>query len=824
METVLQDFRYAVRQLRNSPGFALIAVLTLSLGVGAATAIFSVVDAALLRPLPYDHPERIYAPVTLAKQGYTQPFSWLSFKDVRAQNHVFAALSGIWNYRSANLETPSGPVALKWVQGSDNFFDVFGVAPILGRTYRPGEDMAGRNDVVVLSYEVWQTNFGGRSDVVGKTIDLDGKPYTCIGVMPAGFRYPLSALNAIYTPLHPDRTWLDARGDHWLRTVGRLKPGVTKRQAQADLNAVMENLGRAYPDTDAGRKLQMIPLTEAVNGSSSGALWTLSAAVLAVLLIGCVNVAGLLLARGVKREREVALRAAVGANRTRLVRQILTESLLLAALGAVGGIALATLLLQAMRTFLAHALARGAEVQIDWTVLLAALALSAATTVAAALYPALRLSGTDPNQALRSGGSAGTAKAHHRVRSVFIVGQVALSLVLLVLAGVLLRVVAGFRHEDLGFDPAHILAAEIDLSPGHYENRDMWVNFYRPMLERVQHLPGVEAAGINSLVPIQSWGWNQDIHVVGQPPAPPNEEMLAEQRFVTPGYFDAMSIRLERGRMLSESLDQSTNKFGTIVVNQAFVKKFLTNGAGAIGQHLDDNDKPDERTEIVGEVTNIRQSLWDPPLPEMDYVVTELPPKDLASLATTMYLIVRTKNDPKAVIPDLRQVFHQIDPALPFRAPETMEEIIADQLVMQRMESWLFGIFAALALLLAVVGLYGLIAHEVEMGTRDIGLRMALGATRGSVFALVLRRVATLLAVGIGAGLTLAFAVQRVIGAVVTPSAGFNMGKAPAFHLGHQAGLLALLALTMAIAGLVAAAIPMRRAASVEPMEALRME
>ncbi|HET7345960.1 MAG TPA: ABC transporter permease, partial [Acidobacteriaceae bacterium] len=760
----------------------------------------------------YDHPERIYAPVTLSHEGYTQPFSWLSFQDVRAQNHVFAALSGIWNFRSANLQTPSGPVALKWVQGSDNFFDVFGVAPILGRTYRKGEEAAGHNDIAVLSYEVWQTNFGGRADVIGKTIDLDGKPYTCIGVMPAGFRYPLSAVNAIYTPLHPDRAWLNSRGDHWLRTVGRLRPGVTRQQAQADLDAVMANLGRAYPQTDAGRRLQMIPLTEAVNGSSRSALWMLVAAVLAVLLIGCVNVAGLLLARGVKREREIALRAAVGANRTRLVRQILTESLLLAVMGAAGGVALASLLLSAMQTFLVHALARGGEVQMDWVVLLVAVGLSAAASVAAGLYPALRLSGTDPNQALRSGGSAGTARAHHRLRSVFIIGQVALSLVLLVTAGALLRAVAGLRHEDLGFDPAHILTAEIDLSPGRYEAGDVWGNFYKPMLDRVQHLPGVSAAGVNTLIPIQGWGWSQEIRVVGQPPVAPNEVDLAEQRFVTPGYFDAMGIRLLRGRMLSESADKSTNKFGTMVVNQAFVKKFLRNGADAIGQHLNDNDKPDERTEIVGEVTSIRQNLREPPQPEMDYLVTELGPKDLASLGMTLYLIVRTKGDPNAVIPEIREVFRQIDPTLPFRAPETMNQIIADQLVMQRMESWLFGIFASLALLLAVVGLYGLISHEVEMGTRDIGVRMALGATRGSVFALVLRRVALLLAGGLAVGVALTFAVHRAIAAVVD------------FRFVHQAGLLSVLVLTMAAAGLAAALLPMRRAASIEPMQALRSE
>ena len=812
MEAVLQDVRYAVRQLRNSPGFALIAVLTLALGVGAATAIFSVVDAVLLRPLPFDHPELIYAPVTLAKEGYTQPFSWQSFQDARAQNHSFSALSGVSSYQGVNLETPSGPVALKWVQGSDDFFDVFRVAPILGRTYRAGEDQPGKNDVAVLSYEVWQTDFDGRSDVVGKTIELNGMPYTCIGVMPAGFRYPLSAEHAIYTPLHPDPILIKTRGDHWLQTVGRLKPGVTRQQAQADMNSVLANIGRAFPGTDSGRKLQMVSLQDSVNGKTNGALAALSLAVLALLLIGCVNVAGLLLARGVKREREMALRAAVGANRQRLVRQILTESLLLAAMGAAGGMALAALLLSAMRTFLVHALARGTEVQMNGLVLAAAVVMAALTSVAASLFPALRMSGTDPNQALRGGGSAGTARAHHRLRSVFIVSQVALSLVLLVVAGLLLRAVAGFRSEDLGFDAKHILTAEIDLSPGRYRNRDVWTSFYQPMLERVNHLPGVVAAGVNDVVPIANWGSNSEVHVTGQPPAPPNEVTLAEIRFVSPGYFDAMGIRLERGRMLSESVDLSTNKFGTMVVNQAFAKKFMPNVPDPAGQHLDDNDKPDEKTEIVGEVTNIRQSLFDPPMAEMDYLATEVPPADRFGMMMSLNLIVRTKGDPRAVIPELRNVFHQIDPTLPFRAPQTMDEIIADQLVMQRLESWLFGIFAALAVLLAVVGLYGLISHEVEMGTRDIGLRMALGATRSSVFALVLRRVSILLGVGLAVGLALTLAANRLIASVV------------AFHLAHQAGLLALLAGTLAVAGLLAALVPMRRAASIEPMQALRTE
>ncbi|MFP5227051.1 MAG: ABC transporter permease [Acidobacteriota bacterium] len=811
METILQDIRYALRQLQKSPGFALIAVVTLSLGVGAATAIFSVVDAVILRPLPYNQPDRIYVPQTLSGQGYLQPFSLPSFRDFRAQNHVFSALAAVSAYQGVNLETPSGPVALGWVQGSDDFFDIFGVAPILGRTYRPGEDQPGKNDVAVLSYDVWQTNFGGDRSVIGRTLELNGHPYVCIGVMPAGFRYPLNREHAIYTPLHPDPLLIDNRGDHWLPAIGRLKPGVTRQQAQADLSTVLANIGRAFPDTDAGRHVQVISLMDRVEGDVTGALWVLCGAVLAVLLIACVNVAGLLLARGVKREREIALRAAIGANRARLLRQVLTESLLLAALGAAGGVFLSWLLLTALRAFLIHALSRGADVHVDVPVLLVALALSIGATVAAALYPSLHLAGAEPSRALRSGGTAGTSRAHHRLRSVFIISQVALSLVLLVVAGVLLREVAGYQRTDLGFDARHILAAEVDLSPGRYQNRNVWTDFYQPMLDRVSHLPGVRAAGVINLVPIQASGWNSEIHISGQPPTPANEVTLAEDRYVSPGYFDALDIRLLQGRQLSPSVDLPTSKAASVVVNQAFVKKFMPAGLNPIGQHLDDSDKADEKTQIAGEVTSVRQDLMQAPMPEIDYLYSAVPEK-YGLMLMQSNLIVRTVGDPKVVIPALREVFRQIDPTLPFRAPETMDEIVAEQLVMQRMETWLFGIFASLAVLLAVVGLYGLISHEVAIGTRDIGIRMALGATRSGVFTHILRRVALLLGTGMAAGFVLTLAAQRLIASVV------------AIHVAQQAGLLVLLMLVLAAAGFLAAILPMQRAASIEPMEALRTE
>ena len=812
MRGLLQDVRYAVRQLRKSPGFALIAVLTLSLGVGVSAAVFSIIDAVILRPLPYQHADRIYQPVTLAKQGFTQPLSWPSFKDMRAQNHTFAAFSGFSNFGSVNLQSPSGPVALRWVQGSDNFFDVFGVKPILGRTYRPGEDEPGKNDVAVLSYEVWQADFGGQSSVIGQAIRLDGRLYTCIGVMPAGFSFPIGTRNAIYIPLHPSPQYVNQRGSHWLRSVGRVKAGVTRQQAQADMNRVMADLARAYPNTDAGRKIQLIPLAESLRQGVSSPLWMLACAVLAILLIACVNVTGLLLARGVRREREIALRAAIGAARGRLIRQMLTESLLLAFCGAWGGLFIAALLLEAMKIFLVQAMARGAEVHINITVLAAALFIATVTSVLASLAPALRLSGTDPNRALKAGANSRATRAQHRTRSAFIVTQIALSLALLVVSGLLLRMISGFRHADLGFNPSHIIATEIDLSSARYEHADPWSGFYQPMLDRVSHLPGVEGAGVISLVPIQNWGWNNEVHITGQPPSPANEIPLAEIRFASPDYFNAIGVHLVRGRMLSPAMDLPSNKAGTIVVNQAFVKKFIPQSLDPIGQHLDDSDKADEKTAIVGVVTNIRQHLSEPPLPEMDYLITQLSPKDRATYLISGNLLVRTSGDPKAVISSIRTVFHQVDPTLPFREPETMDEIVSDQLVMQRMESWLFGIFAGLAMLLAIIGLYGLISHEVELGTRDTGVRMALGASRSGVLLAIMRRVLILTVAGVATGLALTFAAKKWIDSVVVVQSG------------NQAWLLGALAAALVCIGLLAAFIPARRAASVEPMQALRME
>ncbi len=414
---MLQDLKYALRQLRKSPGFTFTAVLTLALGTGVTAAVFSVIYAVMIQPLPYDHPETIVIPQTYSPQGYTQPASYPEYLDWRNQSHSFSAFASVSTFGRINLEGPSGPVSLRSTQGSDNLFDVFGINPILGRTFSPGEDQPGKNNVVVLSYEVWQQNFGGAKDVIGRVVRLDGLPYTVIGVMPAGFRFPISQRDAIYTPLHMIDLLRNTRGDHWLPTVGRLKPGVSAAQAKADMDAVLANVGRAYPDSK-GRRMELRPIAEATIGSTRGPLQVLVFAVLAVLAIACVNLAGLLLARGVKREREVALRSAIGASRARLVRQMLTESLVLALVGAALGGMIAVGLLQAIRMLLISALSRGADVHLNLPVLLATIVIAVVTSFIAGSIPALRLSRIAPSLSLKAGGSAGTGRGQHRLAGV----------------------------------------------------------------------------------------------------------------------------------------------------------------------------------------------------------------------------------------------------------------------------------------------------------------------------------------------------------------------------------------------------------------------
>lgn len=812
--SVMQDLRYALRQSRQSPGFALTVVLTLALSVGLSTAVFCVIDAVVLRPLPFPEPDRIVdIDSHNSSGGYFQPASWPSYMDERAQSTTFKALAGYFRWRDAAAETPNGPAVLESVRTTDNFFDVLAVPPLLGRTFLPGEQVTGKNDVAVLSYESWMKHFNGSRGVIGAPVRLDGRAYTIVGVMPAGFRYPLNTRDTVYTPVHLDAAqWMQTRGGHWLRTVARLKDGVTMDAAQADLTHIFTNLARTYPDTDGGRSVHLVPLSQSVDSKSRGALWVLLAAVLAVLAIGCVNITGLLLARGVKREREMAMRVAIGAGRRRLLGQVLTESFLLSLGGAVGGALIAGALLDLLRAFLVKALMRGADIHMNWLVLGAAVAIAVFSGIAASLFPALRISSVDPNRALRSGGSAGTDRNQHRLRAAFVTTQVALTLVLLVVATMLIREVTRYNHTDLGFDPEHILAVDLHIAPARYQSRDPLSTFFNPLLDRVRQIPGVRAAGLIDMLPIEAWGSNSDVHITGQPPNPKNVERLAENRMVSPGYYDVFGIPLRAGRAFSTALDRPENKAGTAIVNQAFVREFLPNGYPAAPPHIDDHPNPEEKTAIVGVTGDVRQDLREPALAEMDYLLDEIAVKERALAMSTMVLVVRSDEDPKMLLPALGNALREIDPTVPLADPRTMTDVIADELVFDRMESWLFGIFASLALVLALVGLYGLISHEVELSTRDIGVRMALGASRDRILSMIMRRVAWMVGLGAIAGLVLTVFARKIIGMVIY------------FDTQKEVGGFLLLAFGLCLAGLTAALIPALRAASVDPMRALRTE
>jgi putative ABC transport system permease protein len=808
MHSFRQDLRFALRQLRKSPGFTVIAVLTLALGIGAATAMFSVIYATVLRPLPFPEPDRVLYVETHAAASYIQPASWPAYLEERAQNQSFESLAGFSGFAGVNLDTGSQVVHLHNTSTSDHFFDVLGVQPLLGRTFVAGEEQEGRNNVAVLSYEVWQQNFGGNPGVIGMSVHLNGFPYSVVGVMPAGFRFPLGTPNLIFTPLRLSKELRTSRGDHWLQVVGRLKPGLTVQQAQADINHVLANIGQANPETDKGRTARVMPLSMRITGQEQRqALWIMAAGVFFVLLIACVDVAVMLLARGVARQREMAIRTALGAGRMRIVRQILFENLVLGLISAVVGLLMAWALTAGMSQFLAKSFQRGGNIQLNWTVFVAAFVIAALSSLIFGMIPAKKMSAADPNRSLKSGAAAGTDRGDYRLRSGFVVAEVALSLMLLVCTGLVLMQLWRMQHLDFGYTTGHLLTLEINASNGNYAGKDLDAALYRPLAEKVQAIPGVKAAGYNRLIPLLEWGWNSGMNMVGKPPDPPDHERLAEVRMVSAGWYQAMELRLLKGRLPDPAIDKPGSP-DVVVVNQKFVDTFLP-GEEPIGQQI--KQDPSNQT-IIGVVSNGRQSVEEPILAEVDYAMSEVPLKDSADMLTPMALFVRTTVPPESIVPQLRQALHEVAPTVPFETPETMDDVLADSLVFNRMQGWLFSIFAILALILALTGIYGVLSQEVSLQTRDIGLRMALGASRPDIVRLILRRAALLMSFGVLIGVVGSIVSRRLLASVVP------------VEVSRDGMAIVALAMGLSVVGLVASLIPARRAASIEPMQALRNE
>jgi predicted permease len=808
MHSFRQDFRFALRQLRKAPGFTIVAVITLALGIGAATAMFSVIYATVLRPLPYPDPDRILYVDTKAAAAYQQPHSWPSYLDERRQNQTFSALAGFTSFGGANVDIGSQVLHLRNTAVSDHFFEVFGVPPLLGRTFLPGEEEEGRNSVAILSYELWQQNFGGDPSVIGRSVHIDGFPYTIVGVMPAGFRFPLGMPNLIFTPLRLRAEMRTSRGDHWLRVIGRLKPGLTVAQAQADITHVLANIGQAYPDTDKGRSARVMPLTMFVTGDNQRqALWVMAAGVVFVLLIACVDVAVMLLARGVARQREMAIRSALGAGRVRIVRQVFLENLVLGLIAAATGLLIAWGLTAAMSRFLADSFQRGGDVHLNWAVFIAALVIAILSSMIFGIIPAKKMSSGDPTLALKSGAAVGTERGDYRLRSAFVVAEVALSLMLLVCTGLVLMQLWRMQHLDFGYSIDHLLTLDLNVSPGEYKDKDLDAALYRPLEEKVRAIPGVKAAGYNWIVPLLNWGWNSGITIVGKPPDPPDHERLAEVRMVSPGWYQAMGLKLLRGRLFDPAVDKPDTQ-QVIVVNQKFVDTFLP-GEEPIGQQIKE-DKGNKT--IIGVVSNGRQSVLEPPMAEVNYPMSQVPAKESTDQMSTMSLFVRTTVPPETIVGPLRQALHDVAPSLPFRTPETMDDVLADALVFGRMQAWLFSIFAVIALILALTGLYGVLSQEVSLQTRDIGVRMALGASRPAILRLVLGRAGLMIIIGVVLGVAGSVGLRQMLASLIPIEAS------------RDAMEIALLALGLALIGIIASLIPARRAAAIEPIQALRNE
>ncbi|HEX4021864.1 MAG TPA: ABC transporter permease [Acidobacteriaceae bacterium] len=813
MTNLLYDLRYALRQLRKSPGFTVAAVLTLALGIGGAAAMFSVVDAVILRPLPYKNVDRIVQITTKAAANYLQPASWPEYLDMRRLSSTFSTFAGVNFGRGVTLQKGKQAIYLPNIQGTANFFDLYGVRPLLGRTFLPGEDQNGKDDVVVLSYEVWRQYFGGQKNILGQTIHLDGSPYTIVGVMPAGFRVRFDKPNIVYTPLHLSADQIKSRGSHWLPTFGLLKPGVTIAQANADMNHVLNEMGRQFPDEDKGKTAKVIPIVDWLHINQEGnndrsQVWLLLAAVFAVLLIACTNVAGLLLARGLLREREMAVRAALGANRKRLVGQMLTESMVLGLGGAVAGIVMAILLLDGMQQFLERAFRRGGDVHLDLPVLIVTFVLSLLASTAAGLIPAWRAARMDPNRALKAGGNAGTTRHQHRLRAGFVVVQVALSLILLVCSGLLLLGLRNMLETNMGFNPKNLLTLEVDIPSGDYKGRNFVQALVQPLEARVQAIPGVTAVGSNDLMPIQEYGSNSDIAIVGKPVDPLDKQRLTEMRFITPGYFAAMQLPILKGRDFTAQDAATTQQVA--IVNETWVKEFLDKKEDPLAQAFA-GDPGTPNTAIVGVVRSGRQNISQLPLAEADFPMTQMP-ESWQAFVPSFFLFVRTSLPPTSITPQLRKVLHDIAPDVAFHTPETMENVLDDALVTNRMLSWLFGLFATIAVLLTAIGIYGLLSQEVASRTRDIGIRMALGATRTGVAQLVLTRVGILLTVGLTLGLIGVVLARQLLSAVLT------------IQFANDVWVIAAIALALGGIGLVSALLPVRRAASIDPMRALRAE
>ncbi len=804
---LIQDLRYAARMQFKNPAFTIVAVIALALGIGANTAIFSVVNSVLLRPLPYKDPERLVMVWEDAtKFGYPRDTpAAANYIDWRDQNTVFEGMAAIAD-ESFNLTGVGDPERLEGRTVTANFFPLLGVDPHIGRTFTNDEDKRGSDQVVVLSYALWQRRFGGDNSIIGKTINLNGLTHTVVGVMPARFQFPTSD-DAFWVPIAFTSEQMVNRGRHYLQVVARLKPGTSLEQAQSEMHTIASRLAQQYPDSNTDLGAAVVSLHEHLVGDIRPALLILLGAVGLVLLIACANVANLLLARAAVRQKEIAVRVALGARRWRLIRQFLTESVLLATIGGVIGLAIAFGGLLLLRSFIPENIAQAREISIDLKVLGFTFLVALITGVIFGLAPAIQAARFNQTETLKEGGrDSATGSGGKRIRGLLVMAEVAVSLVLLIGAGLLINSFLRLRNVDPGFRADNLLTMKFDLPQPKYMEYERRAAFYSDLVQRVGAVAGVKSAAITTNLPLYRQGNSIGVTIEGQPPLPPGQENVVVTRTISPGYFDTMGIPLLKGRQFT---DQDTDTTPNVVVINETMARTYWPGEDPIGKRIGAGtvEDPDDWIQVIGVVKDVRQfELTVAPRPQMYVTFRQIdffPPRDL---------VVKTEVDPASLAATVRKAVWEIDKDQPVSNIRTMEEILLDSIARQRFSMLLLAIFAGVALILAAVGIYGVMSYSVAQRTHEIGIRMALGAQTNAVLRLAVGYGLKLVIAGVVIGLIAAFALTRVMSTLL-----FGVTATDPMTFGLISVLLILVAA-------IASYIPARRATKVDPIIALRYE
>ena len=798
METLLKDLRYGVRSLLKRPAFTAVAVITLALGIGLNTAIFSVINAVLLRPLGYAEPARL---ITF-RSNESAP----DLADIEAQSHAFSSLGGEVKQPLA-YTAGSEPVMFQIGQVTGGYFETLGVKAERGRFITAEDDKNGAPFVVVLGHTLWRNQFGGDQQIIGKTIPLSGNVYTIIGVMPAGFASPRGSIEA-WTPLHVSNpVAANFRGVHFLRTYARLAPGISLEQARADMQVIDKNLAAQYPDNEKNRASVVIPLQEEIVGESRRSLLVLFAAVSLVLLIACANFANLLLARAAEREREFVIRTALGAGRWRLIRQLLTESVLVSLVGGALAVLLAIWATNLLVALQPDNLPRLQEIAVDGRVLAFTFGVSLLTGIIFGLLPAWTASRSKVGEALKEGGRSATAgSARQRMRSSFVVVELAIALILLIGAGLLIKTFWNLRSVEPGFNPDHLLTMRVELPEGRYREVDKQTRFRTQTLAAINSLPGVQAAMVSEL-PLSGDDLFHDFVIDGRPPLAPGDEPHLETRSILGDYFHTMQIPLRLGRDFGpQDLLDKAPLVG--IVNDAMVRQYFPN-EDPLGKRVRWARNPKvEWITIVGVVGDVKHFGLDlPELPALYSPYTQINPWKRWTAITA-----RTQSSPESMAQTVKQQIWKIDPQLPVTDVKTMNEVSAASFAARRFNMLLLGIFAGLALVLSAVGIYGVMSYAVTQRTQEIGIRMALGARATDVLKLIIKNGMTLTLLGVVIGVAGAFGLTRLL---TTLLFGVTPTDKPTF--------IAVSAVLIVVA-LLACYLPARRATKVDPLVALRYE